>query len=252
MNTQRRYGSAGETGHEQRQDKGEPLKHEKLSVIHRLRVALLIEACLALAYLAINNVTSHLPYSVNVMSRWDLAVPFVPEWVWVYNLNVVMPMLLLVFISEAKLLLEVVSGFLLIFLVAIAAFILMPVHSTELRAVIDPATTDLALKNVAYYYEMDGVGNCFPSLHVAYSVYAGWWGYKLMPRWLGVPYVLLGLLITISTMTVKQHFIADVVSALLVAVLVYALHHWRGIAFSNYLPKVLIRFIANDRKIPCS
>lgn len=215
-------------------------------------MALLIEVCLALGYLAINNVTSHLPNSVNVMTRWDLAIPFSPEWVWAYNLNLFMPMLLLVFISNVELLLEVVAGFLLIFVVAIAAFFLLPVHATDLRAVIDPTTTEITLKNVAFYYSMDGVGNCFPSLHVAYSVYAGWWGYRLMPRWLGLPYVLLGLLITISTMAIKQHFIADVVSALLVAIAVYGLHHWRGINFSDYLPKLLTRFIANDRKTPYS
>ena len=67
----------------------------------------------------------------------------------------------------------------------------------------------------------------FPSLHVAFSVYAGLWGGKLMPLSLGIPYMALAL--AFSTVAIKQHFIVDVVSGIVTASGVYWLHQSRGV-----------------------
>ena len=219
-------------------------KTQELSFGHRVQVALLVGTCLGLAYLAINSVSSHLPYDFDAMSSWDRAIPFVPEWVWIYNLNIPMPLVLILFVKRGDELLEVVAGYLVIFAVAAVAFLAVPVHADELRAVIgnEPETWSLSL--VAFYYGFDGVGNCLPSLHVAYSVYAGWWGLKLMPRHLGVPYAMVGLAITISTMTVKQHYIADVVAAIAAAGLVYWLQHRRSVCMRNWMPNRFARFVS--------
>jgi hypothetical protein len=216
---------------------------QQLSFGHRVQVALLVGTCLGLAYLAINSVSSHLTYDFDVMSAWDRAVPFVPEWVWVYNLNIPMPLMLILLVKNGDELLEVIAGYLVIFIIAGVTFLVVPVHAGELRAVIGSQPETWSLTLVRFYYDFDGVGNCLPSLHVAYSVYAGWWGLKLMPRPLGVPYAMVGLSITLSTMLVKQHFIADVVTAVAVAGLVYWLQHRRAVCMRTWMPRPFARFV---------
>ena len=219
------------------------VKTHGVAIGHRVQVALLVGVCLGLAYLAINSITSRLPYDVNAMTAWDRAIPFIPEWVWVYNLNIPMPLALILFIKQGDELMEVVAGYLVIFVVAGSLFLALPVHADELRAVIAHQPQTLSVALVDFYYNFDGIGNCLPSLHVAYSVYAGWWGLKLMPRWLGLPYALLGLAITVSTMTIKQHFIADVVSAILIVGIVYWLQRKRGLRLRDSMPKALVGFV---------
>ena len=148
----------------------------ELALGHRVRVALVVGLCLGLAYLAINVLSSRVGYAVNVMTAWDQAIPFIPQWVWAYNLNIPMPLFLILYARKSEQLAEVVAGYLVLFTFSALCFVLIPVQATDLRAVLPANPSDLSMQAVAFYYWFDGVGNCLPSLHVSYSIYAGCWG----------------------------------------------------------------------------
>ena len=223
-----------------------------LTTLHRFGVALLVGACLAFAYLAINQISSKLPYDVDVLTSMDHAIPFVPEWVWIYTLNIPMPLTLIIVITQAERLLELIGGYVVIFSIAALTFLVLPVHSDVLRPDLTLEAPSLSLQMVSYYYALDKVGNCMPSLHVAYSVYAGWWGIRLMPARWGYPYALVGVLITLSTMFVKQHLIADVVSAIGIAGAVYLLQAHRGVSMRRFVPGPIKKLLVSFRKSPSS
>ena len=224
----------------------------ELHKVHRLRVALLVGACLAFAYLAINEVSSRLTYDVDVMTKWDQRIPFTPEWVWIYNLNIPMPLTLIIVATKAEQLLELIGGYVAIFIVAALAFVLLPVHADVLRPALALLPATWSVQMVGHYYTLDEVGNCLPSLHVAYSVYAGWWGLQLMPRRWGYPYAVLGLGITLSTMLVKQHFIADVVSALVLAAAVYIAQRYFAVSMRRFVPRPIERLVLSGQRTPSS
>ena len=224
----------------------------ELHKVHRLRVALLVGACLAFAYLAINEISSRLTYDVDVLTSWDQSIPFIPEWVWVYNLNIPMPLTLIIVATKADQLLELIGGYIAIFIVAALAFVVVPVHADVLRPDLTLYPATWSVQMLGHYYTLDEVGNCLPSLHVAYSVYAGWWGLQLMPRAWGYPYALLGVGITLSTMFVKQHFIADVVSALILAAAVYLAQRYFDVSMRRFVPRPIERLVLNYRRNPSS
>jgi hypothetical protein len=66
----------------------------------------------------------------------------------------------------------------------------------------------------AWAFTQDGPGNTFPSLHVAVTWYLVLWRWDRADRWL---WALWGVAILISTLTVKQHFVWDVLGGMAVA-----------------------------------
>ena len=264
----RRYGGAPEGDQEDREDTEEAMARTPQSIPaasasdlrggvdlvrrHRLIISLVVGACLGFTYLAINELSSRLSYDFNVATSYDFRIPFVPEWVWIYNLNIPMPLTLILVVKHADRLLEVAGGFFAIFLVAGLMFVAFSVHADVLRPDLSVHASSASLAMVASYYAVDGVGNCLPSLHVAYSVYAGWWGLILMPRWIGVPYALLGVAITLSTMFVKQHFIADVVTAIVLAAVVFGAQVVWGVSMRRFVPKPIMRLVLRFRRTSSS
>jgi len=70
----------------------------------------------------------------------------------------------------------------------------------------------------ATLYASDDPGNTFPSIHVALALMAGW---RMRLHKGGKLWVVWGVLVALSTLTVKQHYVADVVAGCAVAMVVY-------------------------------
>ena len=102
-------------------------------------------------------------------------------------------------------------------LVCFAVFLIYPVKA-ELRPVLLPSDTP-SLRALAYYYEIDPPVNLFPSLHCANAVLAACMAHKLSRRagWL---ISACALLVVLSVVLVKQHYVADAVAGVALALLV--------------------------------
>lgn len=132
-------------------------------------------------------------------------LPFVPAFEYLYALTYVMPWLLLVGVRHRQEYRRVSTAFLIILTVAYATYALFPVFLER------PVFTarSLAERLLALEY-MDPSYNHFPSLHVAIT----WLVYlacreRLVQAGL---FLALTLAISASTLFVKQHYVADVVS----------------------------------------
>jgi membrane-associated phospholipid phosphatase len=75
---------------------------------------------------------------------------------------------------------------------------------------------DLSTAFLAYVYKIDPPGNVFPSLHVAHTFTLAFLLRLDRPR-LGIVALVMCTLLAASTLTTKQHFLADVVAGLAMA-----------------------------------
>lgn len=92
--------------------------------------------------------------------------------------------------------------------------------------------TDIFSQLVLFIYSKDEPYNCFPSLHVALSVISFLYWIKIFPnmKWLMGAFV---LSIILSTLFVKQHYILDVISGVLLAITSFYI--------ANYFIKKIIK-----------
>jgi membrane-associated phospholipid phosphatase len=153
-------------------------------------------------------------------SIWlDETIPFVPGWIWVYLLYFpfcFVPIALReLWAGEAFYL--AVKGFLAQFAAALACFWLVP--SRMLQASPESSTWSEAV--VAAFYRIDPGFNVFPSLHVANAAFTACLVWRLKGRIIGVAAWSVALLITISTLFVKQHYLADLAAGLALGSLSY-------------------------------
>lgn len=142
-------------------------------------------------------------------------IPFKPSWAWVYLLYYpacFIPLCFKRMWNSSEEFLRTLAGFYLQFLFCFAFFIFFP--AVMLRPEISPAGFHERI--LLWVYQIDRPYNIFPSLHVANLVYVLClviaWGKK----WAWGAYGFLTVLISLSTMIVRQHYLLDVLSGILV------------------------------------
>ncbi len=86
------------------------------------------------------------------------------------------------------------------------------------RPVLRPPYPDISSAFMAFVQQIDPPGNVFPSLHVAHTSMLAFLLTRDRPR-LGAVALVMATLLALSTLTTKQHFIADVVSGYALAAL---------------------------------
>lgn len=142
-------------------------------------------------------------------------IPFRPSWAWVYLLYYpacFVPLCFKRIWNSDEDFLRALTGFYLQFIFCFAFFIFFPV--VMLRPEISPAGFHERL--LALVYQIDRPYNIFPSLHVANLVYVLCLAIAWEKKWVWGAYGLLALLISLSTMIVRQHYLLDVLSGILV------------------------------------
>ena len=79
------------------------------------------------------------------------------------------------------------------------------------RPILSPPYPDLSYRFMAWVQRVDRPGNVFPSLHVAHTTMLSLLLLRDRPR-LGRLALFMATMLALSTLTTKQHFIADVIS----------------------------------------
>lgn len=148
----------------------------------------------------------------------DRAVPLQPAWTPIYLSLWIFSLLPVFVVRGAELRRRTILAYLTVVITAYAGFLAYPTAAPRPAAV---PGDDVFAWSLRALYRFDPQYNCFPSLHVAYSFLAALSAYRVH-RGLGAVAVAWATLIAISTLFIKQHYVADVVAGTLLALIAYA------------------------------
>ncbi len=148
----------------------------------------------------------------------DRAVPLQPVWVLAYASQWVFSFLPVFVVRGVPLRRRVVLAYLAIVTIAYAGFLFYPTVAPRPSHVTGDGFFAWTLSAV---YGSDPPYNCFPSLHVAYSWLAALAAYHVH-RGLGLTALLWAVVISLSTLFTKQHYVVDVVAGVAMAYAAYA------------------------------
>jgi membrane-associated phospholipid phosphatase len=144
----------------------------------------------------------------------DQHVPFMPGFVFVYASYYVWLLLPLLIARARGEFYRTVLGFASMQLLALVVFVLFPTQIVRPTIAGDGVTAEL----LRLLYGVDRGFNLLPSLHVAHSVYVAILVRAARPAWF--PWVAVGsLLISASTVLVKQHYLLDIPAGVLLALI---------------------------------
>lgn len=149
----------------------------------------------------------------------DRMLPLQPAWSLVY-LSLFDAALLPVFVvHQQDLIRRVVLAFLSIWLLAYACFLAWPTVAPKPDEVPGSGFSVAVLRVI---YDSDIAYNCFPSLHVAQCFVAAF-ACQRVHRGVGVVTLAWAVLVALSTLFTKQHYVADVLGGFVLAVLAWLL-----------------------------
>jgi len=156
-------------------------------------------------------------------SRIDHAIPFNPLWMWAYA-GVYTALLLPLFVVRCnRLFRRVALAYLGALLVSYVCYLVYPVTTEGFRPAVETIDTrEFWCWGAALNFTLDPPMNCFPSLHVATITLATLAALRA-DRVIGVVALVIAILITVSTLFVKQHYLADVVAGAALAFASYAI-----------------------------
>jgi membrane-associated phospholipid phosphatase len=145
----------------------------------------------------------------------DRAIPLLPETTWFYEPFYVGIFVIAVIGLQSRWLFHR-ALFCVIGNAVLAAIGHALVRAEYPRPVLTPPYPDLSIAFLAFVYRIDPPGNVFPSLHVAHAFVLALLLRYDRPR-LGTVALVMACLLAVSTLTTKQHFVADVMAGLLMA-----------------------------------
>jgi membrane-associated phospholipid phosphatase len=185
-------------------------------VVHKWTWALAAAALQSSIYFGVGH--AHLRRTTDLLrTRLDDAIPFLPVTSWFY-----LPIYAAIFITaivgfRTRVHFDrALRGVALVMVVGLAGHLL--VRAEYPRPVLRPPFADLSQAFLAWVQSIDPPGNVFPSLHVAHTSSLALILHHENPRLGRVVMALAGLLAA-STLTTKQHFIADVIAGFALAAL---------------------------------
>ena len=170
----------------------------------------------------------------NFLISLDHSIPFVPEFVWIYH--TLIPIILITmfsFVSRKEVFLSAFTAYMIASVTLSVFYILFPSFYPR-ESFVDPSSVSGWLVELTRM--IDGANNTFPSGHVTFSwllaFFVGLTQYAKKYSWIKIIYYIWAILVTLSTLALKQHFIVDVLSGILLASMCYFLS--KNIIFKRF------------------
>jgi membrane-associated phospholipid phosphatase len=189
---------------------------ELASARYRWTIGLALAAIQSGVYFGIGH--THLTRSTELLrTRLDDAIPFWPWTAWCYLPFYAGTFLIAVGGFRRRVLFNrAATAVILVMLVGAMGHLF--VGAEYPRPVLYPPYPNLSYAFMAWVQHIDPPGNVFPSLHVAHTTLLASLLIRDRPR-LGRVALVMATMLAISTLTTKQHFLADVVSGYILAFL---------------------------------
>ncbi|MBI2646363.1 MAG: phosphatase PAP2 family protein [Deltaproteobacteria bacterium] len=189
-----------------------------ISTQFRLKMIVALSACFAVGY----GYTNHFP----VFTPWELPVTavdrffgFHPWTIWIYMSDYILIFLPAILVTHVHVMKRLLKAYLVNFAIHFPIFFFFPtILPWEFRRY--PIEGPILNAVFQFLWIADGLVNCFPSQHVSlcFVVAIGFWNYRRCWSWI---MIIWSILISLSTLTTKQHYSWDVLGGLLVTLVVY-------------------------------
>lgn len=146
----------------------------------------------------------------------DRAIPLWPATTWFYlPFYVAIPVLTVIGVQSRPLYHRTIAAVLANWAICLVGYLAVPAEYP--RPAVLPPYPDASTAFLAFVQRIDPPGNVFPSLHVAHGLAMALILLGHRPSF-GRPMLAMAVLLALSTLTTKQHFLADVAGGLFVAV----------------------------------
>jgi membrane-associated phospholipid phosphatase len=155
-------------------------------------------------FLAVGNLAATLP-TRDLRTAWDLAIPLWEWSVWIYDFCYLIPVFAIFAIKDGHLLNRLLVAIYTATLLATVVYFLIPISYP------DPVFSDsISGRFLAWQFEIDFQpgANKMPSLHVA-NAFMVWLAVRNRGRIWSQSYLIVAILIALSTLVTKKHLIAD-------------------------------------------
>lgn len=162
-------------------------------------------------YLAINWFSQTRTYFFDPSFGFEGSIPFVPGFIFGYLLVYLSVVLIYFVIQDMDDWHRGVITFLSATTLAYLIFLVFPVRMEMRPEIWEVTGSSFAGAVTRFYYYIDAPYNLLPSLHVTYPTLAmlvAWRRHHIM-RWV---FMAMSLVVAVSVILVKQHYIADVVA----------------------------------------
>ncbi|MCO5142428.1 MAG: phosphatase PAP2 family protein [Oligoflexia bacterium] len=149
----------------------------------------------------------------------DNIMPFWPWTIWIYFTEYVIFICAYFGLRSKELITKYFYSYMVILIFSVIVFVFYPVTFPRNDYLVETSSISTFALNFLRNY-MDSPANCLPSLHVSscfISSFCFWQESKKKATF----YALWSVLVSISTMTTKQHYFIDVWTAVILTVVVY-------------------------------
>ncbi|NNE69995.1 MAG: hypothetical protein HKN29_06475 [Rhodothermales bacterium] len=170
-----------------------------------VRMMLVAYLVWAVYFLSMGHLAATLPTN-DLRTAWDLAIPFWPWMVWIYDFCYLIPLFAVFVVKDGHRLNRLLVAVYTATLTATIVYFLVPVSYP------DPAFgDDLSSRFLAWQFAIDFQpgANKMPSLHVANS-FMVWLAVRSRGRGYSAAFLLGAIVIALSTLLTKKHLVADV------------------------------------------
>lgn len=161
---------------------------------------------------------------ISLMTSLDSRIPFKPRWVWVYS-GLYYPFIISIIatLDDFRHYAFTALSFIILLCAQLVIAFFWPVQTPPTWREFDP-NNSISEKFLALVHRYDDGGNCFPSMHVAVAILAAC--HLLANLEDGSPLlsgsvIVATVLILISTVFTKQHFLADLPAGVVLGAAVY-------------------------------
>ena len=169
----------------------------------------------SVGYLLVNYISSKMQ-SGSLATVWDASLPFTPIFIVIYLIGYPLPALPHFIIKDLKTYKRAVMAYFFILTVSFLVFLVFPIHVMRPHP---NAMSDFYATVFGWLQTIDGPYNAFPSLHVSMATIAclACFDWHKRHAWL----LVWPVLIAVSAVLVKQHYIWDVIGGLSLGVAAY-------------------------------
>jgi len=186
--------------------------------IYRFKLFVIIHLIIWLSYSLINSLADSLqPHQLSFVL--DSIIPYLPSTAYIYLLHVPYVGLSFFLLKEEKVFIEALTSIILCVAFSCTIFLIFPLSYARPDTVLEGSGSFL----MYLIHLFDRPTNTLPSLHVSMVFTLYFYVKEVLGKKGGLVAFFLAILISLSTLTTKQHYIIDVLSGFALAVVFYGL-----------------------------